>query len=93
MAATVTAIDKIDGFNVANIVVCKILNGETEVATMYIPVHMALNKFGLANINAWDGSSVKTDDGYVLAPQVGAGEKDDNNAFTGLLMGKVKVAG
>jgi hypothetical protein len=68
MAATVTAIDKIDGFNVANIVVCKILNGATEVATMYIPVHMALNKFGLANINAWDGSSVKTEDGYVLAP-------------------------
>jgi len=48
-----------------------------------------LNKYGLANINAWDGNSVQvnSEGGYILAPQMGAGVKDSNNNFTGVLMG------
>ena len=63
------------------------------VATVYAPIHMALNTFGLASLNAWDGNTVKIDEdnGYVMAPQVGAGEKDSNNRFTGVLMGKTET--
>jgi len=55
-----------------------------------------LNRFGQNNINTWDGNKVKIDDsegGYILAPQIGAGAKDVNNRFTGVLMGKVREAG
>ncbi len=54
---------------------------------------MHLNTFGLASLNAWDGNTVTIDEdgGYVMAPQVGAGEKDNNNRFTGILMGKTET--
>lgn len=90
LSATISAIDSIDGLTLNNNIICNIDN----IAIMYIPIHMALNKFGLANINEWDGTSVEiNEDGeYILTPQVGAGEKDANNAFTGLVMGKVKTS-
>lgn len=49
---------------------------------------MFLNTFGNEAINGWDGTNLQTDSGFVLAPQVGAGEKDANNLFTGVVMGK-----
>lgn len=63
------------------------------IATVYAPIYMSLNTFGLASLNAWDGNSVTIDNegGYVMAPQIGAGEKDKNNRFTGILMGKTET--
>ena len=54
---------------------------------------MHLNTFGLASLNAWDGNTVTIDEnnGYIMAPQVGTGEKDSNNRFTGILMGKTET--
>lgn len=62
------------------------------VGRINIPIHFFLNSFGLANINAWDGNNVQINEeqGYILAPQMGAGQKDSNNRFTGVLMGTVK---
>lgn len=90
LSASISAADSIDGLTLNNNIICNIDN----IAIMYIPIHMALNKFGLANINEWDGTSVEiNEDGeYILTPQIGAGEKDSNNAFTGLVMGKVKTS-
>ena len=67
-------------------------NGEL-LATVIVPIHMSLNTFGLASLNAWDGNTVTIDEenGYVMAPQIGAGEKDSNNRFTGILMGKTET--
>lgn len=51
-----------------------------------------LNTYGNESINGWDGVStvIDEDNGYILSPVVGAGEKDDtNNTFTGVLMGTV----
>ena len=61
-------------------------NPEVEV---YIPIYMSLNTFGLASLNAWDGNHIEIneDDNYILAPQIGAGQKDSNNRFTGVVMG------
>ena len=54
------------------------------------PINCLFNQYGMSNINGWDGSKLEIDeDGqYILAPQMGAGEKNDDNTFTGLVMGK-----
>jgi len=42
---------------------------------IHIPIHFLLNKYGLANINGWDGNSIQIneDGGYILTPQIGSG--------------------
>lgn len=57
-----------------------------------IPIHFYLNRYNFAHLNGWDGNSIQINekDGYILAPQLGAGAKDANNRFTGVLMGQVK---
>ena len=59
------------------------------ICEVYVPIHMSLNTYGLKSLNAWDGNHVEIneDDNYVLAPQIGAGKKNDKNQFTGILMG------
>lgn len=53
------------------------------------PIMMYLDTYGNEAINGWDGTALDTGDGeYVFAPQVGAGEKDSANRFTGVVMGK-----
>ena len=62
------------------------------VARFIVPIEMHLNTFGLASLNAWDGKHVEIneDENYILAPQIGAGIKDDDNTFTGVVMGKME---
>lgn len=64
-------------------------NGGNTICDVYIPIYMSLNVYGLKSLNAWDGNHVEIneDENYVLAPQIGAGKKDTNNKFTGILMG------
>lgn len=79
---------------VNNALVCTVTsaNNNQVIARIHIPIHFLLNKYGLAHINAWDGNSIQLDDkgGYILAPQMGAGKKENDNSFTGVLMGEVK---
>ena len=67
-------------------------NGNPEVE-IYIPIYMSLNTYGLKSLNAWDGNHVEIneDENYILAPQIGAGEKDSENKFTGVVMGTTKT--
>jgi hypothetical protein len=53
---------------------------------------MYLNRYGLSHLNSWDGNSIKIseEEGYILSPQVGAGRKETDGTFTGMLMGEVK---
>ena len=86
--------DTYDGSKTNNRIEAKLYKeNELLVATVFAPINMTLNTFGLASLNAWDGNSVTIDDenGYVMAPQIGAGEKDNNNRFTGILMGKTET--
>ena len=66
-----------------------IVDGFSPIYQIIIPIHLYTNRFGHAAINGWDGNtvSIDTEGGVVLAPQIGAGDKDENNAFTGVLMG------
>ncbi len=67
-------------------------NSANPEAEIYIPICLTLNTYGLASLNAWDGTHVEIneDENYILAPQIGAGEKDNENKFTGIVMGQAK---
>lgn len=96
----ITPDDVYDGAWCNNIVRARIYGSASEVgrnpeATIYMPIYMSLNTFGLASLNAWDGNHVEIneDENYILAPQIGAGYKDDNNRFTGVVMGTAQTYG
>ena len=55
------------------------------------PIIMIYNRYELSNINGWDGNKLETGDGYLIAPQVGAGKKMGDNSFTGIVMGVKQV--
>ena len=79
-----------------NVAVCCIYTQNNNiVGRISVPIHYLLNRYGLANINAWDGNSVQIDDtgGYILSPQIGAGRKENDNSFTGMIMGEAREAG
>ena len=77
---------------VTNAVRCTISCGGSTVAEVYMPVHTMLNQYGNARLNGWDGNSVQIndDEGFILAPQVGAGKKNSDNSFSGVLIGEAK---
>lgn len=84
--------DNYDGECKSNALECVLNHAETEVARIHIPIHLYLDTHGNAALNSWDGNTVEIDPegGVILAPQIGAGEKESDNSFTGLLMGVVK---
>lgn len=57
----------------------------------YHPIVMYLNTYGNEAINGWDGTKLVIDEEhgqYMFAPQIGAGKKDSQNRFTGVVMGE-----
>lgn len=73
--------------------ICKKKSDNTAIiGKIHIPIHCMLNRYANAAINGWDGNNVTINDtdGYILTPQVGAGTKNEQNQFTGMLMGSVK---
>ena len=66
------------------------------IITSYFPLISTINQYSLMYINEWDGNSVeiKEDEGYIYAPQIGAGHKeikDGTNTFTGVIMGEYVI--
>lgn len=62
-------------------------------ATSYVlhPIVVYLDTYGNENINGWDGQQLVIDEEngeYIFAPQIGAGTKDSQNRFTGVVMGQ-----
>ena len=88
-------LDEYNGECLTNALECVITQSDTEVARIHIPIHLLLNRYGHAALNSWDGNSVSIDadgSGVILAPQIGAGIKESDNSFTGMVMGQVKEA-
>lgn len=57
------------------------------------PVLIIQNKYGSTMLNKWDGSlTIDEKNGTILSSMVGAGIKDKNNTFSGVLMGEVQQA-
>lgn len=83
--------DHYNGLDVNNAVVFTCANN----FILYCPVVFYYNRFGLAALNAWDGTKIEIDEEngrYIYAPQVGAGIKDRNNTFTGVMIGKCSLS-
>lgn len=94
----ISPVDIYSGEYCNNLVRARIYSSEDEyklpnpsvLAEIYIPICLMLNTYGLSSLNAWDGTHIEIneDENYILAPQIGAGEKDSENKFTGIVMGK-----
>ena len=69
-----------------------IIPNNTCEVEFWIPINFLLNTYGLRSLNGWDGThiDINEDDGYILAPQIGAGKKEEDNTFTGIVMGVEK---
>ena len=58
-----------------------------------MPVLIMQNKYGSSMLNKWDGGlTIDEKNGTILASMVGAGIKDVNNTFSGVLMGDITQA-
>lgn len=85
--------DKINELNNKITLLSNMLLPNDSVNIIHIkPIIMVYNRYELSHINGWDGNKLETGDGYLIAPQVGAGKKSDSNTFTGIVMGVKQVA-
>lgn len=93
----VKPVETFGGHCVTNSITCIVVDTLTDetVGIITIPIYLCLNRYGLAALNGWNGNSVSIneDGGFILAPQVGAGKKEEDNSFTGIFMGVVKEKG
>ena len=55
------------------------------------PILTLQNSYPSKTINKWDGTSVETNEGSVIAPMIAAGRKEEDNTFTGIMMGDLLV--
>ena len=57
------------------------------------PIIVLQNRFGTALLNSWDGSLVIDDkNGTIMSTMIGAGKKNADNSFSGVLMGDIQSA-
>lgn len=84
--------ENVDDLTQSNIGVLNLAVPSSSVRLIH-PIVMYLDTYGNEAINGWDGTALeigKDDNGnqtYLLAPQIGAGKKHDDNTFTGVIMG------
>lgn len=79
--------EKVNEDNESNVGVLKIQL--TSSSYILHSIIMYLDNYGNEAINGWDGTALEIDNNgqYIFAPQIGAGEKDSLNRFTGVVMG------
>ena len=89
----VKPLDDYSGQIVNSAIVINIAVSGTNVLYVHIPVHLYLNRYTNKALNGWDGNSIDlggNNTGAIIAPQVGAGIKEQDNSFTGIVIGKVR---
>lgn len=65
-------------------------NGQITYYNWYQPILIIQNRWPSAMMNAWDGSlTIDEKNGTILSTMMGAGKKEDDNTFTGVLMGDI----
>lgn len=61
------------------------------VSAIFIrPILCMINTYGFNYMNEWDGGKVDVEDGSIMAPLVGAGVKNNDNTFSGVVIGQSK---
>ena len=69
-------------------------NNTNEIILWAQPLLIIRNDYAFPLINSWDGSlTINNEENYVLTQLIGAGTKNANNKYTGVLMGSVKNTG
>ena len=69
------------------IVICRRNGGTVWVQ----PIYLMQNRYPSAMLNTWDGSLlVDEENNRILSNLVGAGKKNDDNSFSGVLMGEIE---
>lgn len=57
------------------------------------PIRLFIERYGSALLNAWDGNlTIDEENGIILSAMMGAGVKNTDNSFSGVLMGDVSKA-
>lgn len=82
---------EIDTINIINAQLGLFTN---KVALIHVkPIVFRTNTYEMSWLNEWDGNKLYTDeDGeYIIAPQIGAGAKNEANQFIGITMGVKKA--
>lgn len=81
-----------DGSDLTSAIVVKIYKNGSNIGYIHVPIYMIINRYGHSALNNWDGNSIQlnANGDTILAPQIGAGSKDNQNRFTGIFMGDVK---
>ena len=81
------------GNQVDNALLLTIKKDDEPFAQVHIPIHFMLNRYENRALNDWSGTAIEinNEDGYILTPQVGAGKKNQDNSFTGIIMGQTKT--
>ena len=69
---------------------CSIYQGDEFKGTGSITLKNSLSRDELSLIEGWDGDTVQIEENQVLSPRVGAGKKDQDGNFTGVVMGLLK---
>ena len=65
-------------------------SGQITYYNWYQPILIIQNRWPSAMMNAWDGSlTIDEKNGTILSTMMGAGKKEDDNTFTGVLMGDI----
>lgn len=59
--------------------------------SLIIPIHCMLNRYENATLNDWDGREIQVTENndILLSPLAGFGTKNENNTFTGVMLGKI----
>ena len=81
------------GNQVDNALLLTIKKEDEPFAQVHIPIHFMLNRYENRALNDWSGTAIEinNEDGYILTPQVGAGKKNQDNSFTGIIIGQTKI--
>ncbi len=67
----------------------KIIENE-EIVFWHQPIIITQDKYGYGVLNEWDGEKTNVGEGSIMSPCIGAGSKNSENQFSGVLMGKIK---
>jgi hypothetical protein len=59
----------------------------TDTVLAEYPLILLRNTYAFKEINAWKSGTTDVGDNYVISPMIGAGKKNADNKFTGVIMG------
>lgn len=71
---------------------CRLVGKKKNDIVWIQPLYIAQNAYNSPLLNAWDETvSIDEEGGTIMAPMIGAGKKNTDNQFSGVLMGDVKA--